>query len=161
MLLLIFYHSCASCLMLFNHFIFHIVVKVETSVKIDYQSCVSAKTMHTELEFRTPMTAEVVRQRVIMDNVLVYTSDYDTHWRRLRNVLNRIGESGMTLSKEKCQFGVQSVQFLGHIVSANGVQPDTNKVKVIVEMKVPTTKLDARRLMRIVGYLSNIRKKYL
>ena len=41
----------------------------------------------------------------------------------------------MTLSKEKCQFGVQSVQFLGHIVSDNGVQPDPNKVKAIVEIQ--------------------------
>ena len=94
----------------------------------------------------------------LMNNVLVYASDYDTHWRRLRDVLKRISESGMTLSKEKCQFGVQSVQFLGHIVSDNGVQPDPNKVKAIVEMQAPTTKPEARRLMGMVGYLSKFSK---
>ena len=91
----------------------------------------------------------------LMDDILVYASDYDTHWRRLRDVLKRICESGMTPNKEKCQFGVQSVQFLGHIVSGNGVQPDPSKVKAIVEMQAPTNKLETRGM---VGYLSKFSK---
>ena len=45
----------------------------------------------------------------LMNGVLVYASVYDTHWCRLGDVVKRIGESGMTLSKVKCQFGVQSI----------------------------------------------------
>ena len=78
----------------------------------------------------------------LMDDVLVYARDYDTQWGRLEDVLKRIDESGMTLTKENCQFGVQSVQFLGHILSGNGVQLDPSKVKAIVEMLASTNKIE-------------------
>ena len=90
----------------------------------------------------------------LMDDVLVYAEDYVTHWRILQSVLCRLESSGITLHKEKCEFGVKSIKFLGHIVSGKGIKPDPEKVKAIAEMNPPNTKKEARQLMGMVNYLS-------
>ena len=90
----------------------------------------------------------------LMDDVLVYASDHNDHWDRLKAVLSRIANSGMTLRRDKCEFGVQSVRFLGHVVSGNGIKPDPEKVKAIAEMNPPTSKTEAKRFMGMVNYLS-------
>ena len=95
----------------------------------------------------------------LMDDVLVYADDVETHWERLRTVLNKISESGMTLRKDKCVFASKTVKFLGHIVSGDGIKPDPEKVKAIVEMSPPTNKKEARRFMGMVNYLSKFSKK--
>ena len=60
----------------------------------------------------------------MMDDILVYGESEAQHWERLRAVLNRIEGSGMALQKEKCEFGLTSVKFLGHVVSNEGVALD-------------------------------------
>jgi transposase InsO family protein len=89
-----------------------------------------------------------------MDDVLVFGSSAEQHWARLRSVLNRISNSGVTLKREKCEFGSDKVKFLGHVVSQKGIEPDPDKVSAITEMQPPTCKKEARRLMGMVNYLS-------
>ena len=49
----------------------------------------------------------------MMDDVLVYGRSEAEHWSRLRKVLQRVANAGMTLRKDKCEFGVKEVKFLG------------------------------------------------
>lgn len=95
----------------------------------------------------------------MMDDVLVYGGDADEHWSRLRDVLNRIQNSGMTLRKDKCEFGSHEVKFLGHVISACGIKPDPDKVKAIREMNPPTNKKEARRFIGMVNYLNKFSSK--
>ena len=69
----------------------------------------------------------------MMDDVLVFGENSVQHWTRLQEVLKRIREAGMTLTKDKCQFGVASVKFLGHVISAERVRLDPDKVKAICD----------------------------
>lgn len=94
----------------------------------------------------------------MMDDVLVYPSIHNTHWQRLWDVLGRIKNCSMTLREDKWEFDVQSVLFLGHIASGDGVKPDPEKVKTIVEMSVPTNQKEAKRLMGTVNYLGKFSK---
>ena len=95
----------------------------------------------------------------MMDDILVYGESETQHWERLRAVLNRIKESGMTLQKEKCEFGLTSVKFLGHVVSNEGVKLDPDKVKAICDLKPPSCKKEGRRLMGMVNYLNKFCEK--
>jgi len=90
----------------------------------------------------------------MMDDVLVFGENSVQHWMRLQEVLKRIREAGMTLRKDKCQFGVPSVKFLGHVISAEGVRLDPDKVKAICDFPPPANKTEGRRLMGMVNYLS-------
>lgn len=83
----------------------------------------------------------------MMDDVLVFGSNESELWSRLRVVLDRIEASGITLMREKCEFGLASVKFLGHVMSAEGVELDPEKVKAIRGMAPPTSQKEARRLI--------------
>ena len=89
-----------------------------------------------------------------MDDVLVYGRDADEHWSRLREVLGKIRRSGMTLRKDKCEFGKSEIKFLGHLVSAAGIKPDPGKVEAVLGLKSPVNKTEARRFTGMVNYLS-------
>jgi hypothetical protein len=95
----------------------------------------------------------------LMDDILVYGKNADEHWFRLSKVLKRVEKSGMTLRKEKCEFGCSEIKFLGHLVSGVGIKPDPDKVKDVIYMMPPTTKTEARRFTGMVNYLMKFSSK--
>jgi len=56
----------------------------------------------------------------MMDDALVFGEKSVQHWTRLQEALKRIREAGMTLGKDKCQFGVPSVKFSGLVIRRKG-----------------------------------------
>jgi len=95
----------------------------------------------------------------LMDDILVYGNTPSQHWARLKKVLNRISKNGMTLRKEKCEFGCTEVKFLGHLISAMGIKPDPDKISAIMDMKKPSNKTEARRFTGMVNYLMKFSDK--
>ncbi|UYV69371.1 K02A2.6-like [Cordylochernes scorpioides] len=77
----------------------------------------------------------------------------EEHDETLREVLRRLKNSGITLNKEKCQFGVNNVTFLGHYIDEHGIKADEKKVKAIAEMKPPTDVHGVQRFMGMVNFL--------
>ena len=61
-------------------------------------------------------------------------------------------KSGTTLKKEKCEFGVTEVKFLGHIFCLAGVNFDPDKAKTIMEIMPPSCKREAKRFFGMVYY---------
>lgn len=59
---------------------------------------------------------------VYIDDILVFSKDFDTHLKHLNEVFKRLQQANLTLKPSKCQFAVDQVMFLGHILSANGVK---------------------------------------
>ncbi|UYV69068.1 K02A2.6-like [Cordylochernes scorpioides] len=83
-----------------------------------------------------------------MDDILIFAKRKEEHDETLREVLRRLKNSGITLNKEKCQFGVSNITFLGHYIDENGIKADEKKVKAIAEMKLPT---DVHGVQRFMG----------
>ena len=73
----------------------------------------------------------------LIDDVLIHGNDKNEHDKRLRKVLERLQESGVTLKNDKCEFWKTELKFLGHMVSQDGVRADPDKTKAIVNMKAP------------------------
>ena len=69
------------------------------------------------------------------DDILVFG---DTHEQRLEAVIKSIEDNGVTLNIEKCKFAKKKIQFLGHLISENGIQADPSKVEAITQMEAPT-----------------------
>ena len=91
---------------------------------------------------------------VIVDDLVVWGADVEQHDVRLRQVLDRCRESNLKLNKEKCHFRVSEVNYVGHVLSADGVKPDPKKVEAIVAMPNPASREDLRRFLGVVTYLS-------
>ena len=85
-------------------------------------------------------------QKAIADDILVFgsgTTDKEAqidHDKKLLAVLNRCRETGIKLNVEKMQFRQPEVIYMGHVISAEGLKVDPNKVKAIHEMPQPTDK---------------------
>ncbi|UYV72662.1 K02A2.6-like [Cordylochernes scorpioides] len=88
-----------------------------------------------------------------MDDILIFAKRKEEHDETLREVLRRLKNSGITLNKEKCQFGVSNVTFLGHYIDEHGIKADEKKVKAIAEMKPPTDVHGVQSFMGMVNFL--------
>ena len=75
---------------------------------------------------------------VFIDDILVYSKKKE-HVEHLRIVLTRLREHQLYAKFSKCDFWLKEVQFLGHVLSAEGVAVDPSKVKDILDWKPPTT----------------------
>ena len=89
---------------------------------------------------------------VYLDDILIIGKTFDKHLENLNLVLDRIRESGLTLNPKKCFFLKKSIQFLGHIVSAEGVSPDDEKVKAIKHFPRPQNITDVRSFIGLASY---------
>jgi hypothetical protein len=72
---------------------------------------------------------------VFIDDILIYSKNEEEHARHLRIVLTRLREHQLYAKFSKCVFWLEDIQFLGHVLSANGIAVDPNKVKDILEWK--------------------------
>ena len=72
-----------------------------------------------------------------LDNILVTGKDDAEHLTTLKAVFNRLQQFGFRLKLPKCRFLQQSVEYLGHIVDAKGLQAAPSKVKALIEVSAP------------------------
>lgn len=83
--------------------------------------------------------------------MIIWGSTVQEDNERLTRVLER--KYGLKLNKSKCQFGVQEIVFLGDQLSAQGVQPDQEKVNAIQDMPRPTDKIGVLHIMEMVNFI--------
>lgn len=91
--------------------------------------------------------------RVYIDDIIVWGSSLQEHNQRLYKVMGRIQKYGLKLNRTKCEFAVQEILFLGDKLTAQGVQPDKDKIKAILNMPRPTDKTGVLRIMGMVNFI--------
>ena len=69
-------------------------------------------------------------------------------------MLERIRQSGMTLNKEKCKFGMDKINFWAHDLSADGIDLAQSKVKAIAEACEPTCESEVRSFLVLAEFCS-------
>ena len=74
---------------------------------------------------------------VFIDDILMYSKNEEEHEQHLRIVLQILREKQLYAKLSKCDFWLNEVFFLGHIVSAKGVKVDPAKIEAIVNWKPP------------------------
>jgi hypothetical protein len=78
---------------------------------------------------------------IYIDDLMIYTKtdDIQEHKRLVKKVLKQLEEHDLFAKPHKCTFGVKEVEFLGMIVSREGIKMDDSKVKAIREWPTPKT----------------------
>jgi hypothetical protein len=76
---------------------------------------------------------------VFIDNILIYSKTLEEHEEHLRKMLERLRSEKLNAKLEKCEFWLDSVSFLRHVISGKRVAVDPEKVKVVVEWTRPTS----------------------
>ena len=89
---------------------------------------------------------------VFIDDILVYSPSEEAHREHLRAVLTILREHQLYAKLSKCEFWLDRVAFLGHIVSAEGISVDPAKVEAVLSWQAPTNVSEVRSFLGLVGY---------
>ena len=73
---------------------------------------------------------------VFFDDILVYSGSLEEHLEHLRIVLQTLRERQLYAKLSKCQFWLDRVTFLGHVISSEGVSVDPQKIEAVVNRKI-------------------------
>ena len=95
----------------------------------------------------------------LIDDICISSPDRDSHEKYLFPVLQKLQDAGVTLNADKCEFMKESITFVGHTVSKDGVSADPDKIKAIREMPPPQSVGDVRRFMGMVNQLGKFSSK--
>ena len=85
---------------------------------------------------------------VYLDDILIASRSEAEHTDHLRSLFSRLAQVGVSVNPAKCEFGLDSISFLGHQVDRFGVAPLSSKVRGICEFALPR---NARQLRRFLG----------
>ena len=89
---------------------------------------------------------------VYLDDILIYSKTQEEHERHLRLVLQVLREHQLYAKASKCEFFKIEVDFLGHIVGANGVRMEPTKVDAIVKWPRPQTATHVRSFLGLANF---------
>ncbi|KAH0692437.1 hypothetical protein KY285_019534 [Solanum tuberosum] len=89
---------------------------------------------------------------VFIDNILIYSRNEEEHASHLRVVLQTLKDRQLFAKFNKCEFWLQSVAFLGHIVSSEGIRVDSQKIEAVKQWPRPTSATDIRSFLGLAGY---------
>ena len=89
---------------------------------------------------------------IYLDDIIVFNRTSDEHLHRLKAVLNKLEAAGLKLKPSKCDLFKQQINYLGHVVSKEGVSTDPEKIKAITEWPQPTTVTGVRSFLGFVSY---------
>nr|GEW04459.1 putative reverse transcriptase domain-containing protein [Tanacetum cinerariifolium] len=89
---------------------------------------------------------------VFIDDILVYSKSKDEHEVHLRLVSKLLKKEELYAKFSKCEFWLQEVQFLGHVVNQSGIHMDPSKIEAVKNWKAPMIPSEIRSFFRLAGY---------
>jgi transposase InsO family protein len=92
---------------------------------------------------------------VYLDDVIIFASSFKELLHRTREVIMALVQAGGCLGIKKCVFGARQLLYLGNIISADGVRPNPEAIRAVVDFPRPTT---AKGLQRFLGLATYVRK---
>jgi transposase InsO family protein len=89
---------------------------------------------------------------VYLDDIVVFSKTLEEHMTNLAAVLQRLREAGLKLKPSKCRIARTKVEFLGHVVSDQGVATDPAKVKDVANWPIPQNATEVRSFLGLASY---------
>jgi len=89
---------------------------------------------------------------VFIDDILIYFESQEEHVEYLRVVLGILREHQLYRKLSKCEFWLEEVQFLGHVISAQGIAVDPAKIETVVKWEKPQIVTEVQSFLGLAGY---------
>lgn len=97
---------------------------------------------------------------VYMDDIIIYSATQELHLQHIEWVLRVLYEANMRVSREKSEFFKAEMEYLGFIVSRNGISTCKDKVAAIVNFPEPKSLFDVRSFLGLAGYYRRFVKDF-
>ena len=89
---------------------------------------------------------------IYLDDVIVFSHTFDEHLYHLPQVFDSLREANLRLKSSKCSFSQQEVNYLGHVISANGTLSDPSKIELVRNFPPPKTVRQRRSFLGLANY---------
>ena len=97
---------------------------------------------------------------VYLDNILIFSFDRDSYIEHVRKVLKRLQKAQLFINSAKYVFYQSQVEFLGYIVTHEGISMDPERVRAIAEWPIPRTFRDIQVFLGFYGFYQRFIYKY-
>ena len=87
-----------------------------------------------------------------LDDILIFSPDMETHLKHLRILFERLRSADLKLKEVKCNFLKKHIQYLGHIISGEGIAPVPEKLESIQKMLPPRNPKEVKQFLGLIGY---------
>lgn len=97
---------------------------------------------------------------VYIDDVIVFGNSLDEHLRNLNTVLKLLNDANLKVQLDKSEFLHSEIEFLGYVITSDGIRPNQNKIKVINDYPEPRNIKELRGFLGMVGYYRRFVKDF-
>ncbi|CAC5371569.1 unnamed protein product [Mytilus coruscus] len=95
-----------------------------------------------------------------IDDILIFSKTFEEHLQHLDEVFTRLRKANFTLKPQKCHFAVKKVNYLGHIISKDGVKVDDSKINIVKNYPRPKNQHEVRQFLGLCNYYRRFVKDY-
>ncbi len=95
-------------------------------------------------------------QAYLDDLLCISRSSLENHLKKLKEVLRRLYDAGLKVNVEKLTFCALEIEYLGYILTRDGIKPQSNKVQEILAIQPPTNVKELRHFLGIVQYYRDL-----
>ena len=92
--------------------------------------------------------------------IVSYDTNIKTHLQHIEILFQRLREANLKLKESKCNFLKKHVQYLGHLISGEGIEPVPEKLKSIKHMPAPETPKEVKQFLGLIGYYRKFIPKF-
>ncbi|GKB62693.1 reverse transcriptase domain-containing protein [Tanacetum coccineum] len=89
---------------------------------------------------------------VFIDDILIYSRNEKEHEEHLKTILELLKKEELYAKFSKCEFWINTVKFLGHVIDSSGIHVDPAKIEAVKNWASPTTPSEIRQFLGLVGY---------
>ena len=97
---------------------------------------------------------------LFFDDFLIYSPNWIMHLEHVKIALEMLRHHQIFLKISKCAFGLQELEYLGHIVTAQGIKVDQGKIQTMVNWPKPTNVSELRAFLGLTGYYRKFVRNY-
>ncbi|GJY94025.1 putative reverse transcriptase domain-containing protein [Tanacetum coccineum] len=97
---------------------------------------------------------------VFIDDILIYSRNKEEHANHLRIILELLRKEKLYAKFSKCEFWINIVQFLGHLIDSQGLHIDPAKIKAVKNWASHTTPTEIRQFLGLAGYYQRFIKDF-
>lgn len=97
---------------------------------------------------------------VYIDDIIIFSKTEDDHVRHIQDIFHTLNRARMKVQLDKCRFFEKQVEFLGFVVSPDGIRTSPAKVEAITSFPVPKTLKDLRSFLGLSGYYRRFIRDY-
>ena len=97
--------------------------------------------------------------KIYMDDLIIHSEGFEQHIEHLNVLFAILNKHNLKLNIDKCHFAKNTIKYLGHIISNEGIMPDPDKISVVENFPIPSTKREVRSFLGLCQYYSKFMPK--